>query len=178
MVECAPKQFFTVFSKNWVFQGFRKFSTFSTFHDISRQSRHIDNNSTRRELLNTSSASPGWECQVVDVSRMSRISKKPWKTRKVKKKLHVTILKMDSLHSLHLMCRVMNSRHINSTCKLYTLTSIYNRRWHQFTTDIANPSMEWHWYTATSWWPGCEEGSTLILSVLNRRCALFVKIWH
>ncbi len=53
---------------------------------------------------------------------MSRISKK---TRKVKKKLHVTILKMNSLR---LMCRVMNSRYVNFDTSAPHVTSIYT--WH------------------------------------------------
>ncbi len=81
------------------------------------------------------------ECQTVE-SRMShcrvknvglstsreclKFPKKCTKTQKVKKKLHVTILKMNSLHSLHMTCRIMNSRHVNSICR------------HQFKLDITN----------------------------------------
>ncbi len=61
-----------------------------------------------------------WECR--------EFPKNPPKTWKVKKKSHVTILKMNSLHSLHLMCPVMNSRFVNFT------------RQRQFTLDIANPA--------------------------------------
>ncbi len=75
------------------------------------------------------------ECRFVDVSRMSicrcvenveNIQKTLENLKRQKKKSHVTILKMNSLHSLYLICRVMNSRHIDSTCR------------HQFILDITN----------------------------------------
>ncbi len=77
------------------------------------------------------------ECQIVKKWRMSTISQETsQELGKSKKKLHVAILKMNSLHSLHLTCRVMNSRHVNSTHD--------STRPHQFTLCVANPGPSFH----------------------------------
>ncbi len=98
---------------------------------------------TSNSLL-SSNLSACWECRVenvklssfenvesriiVDVLIMSRISKKI--LEKSKKSFHVTILKTNSVHPLHLMCRVMNPRHVVSICRC------------QFTCDIANTGLD------------------------------------
>ncbi len=65
------------------------------------------------------------ECGLSACQECREFPKKPSKTRKAKKKLHVTTLKMNSLH---MTCRVMNSRYIDFTCRCH------------FTLDITNPA--------------------------------------
>ncbi len=53
--------------------------------------------------------------------------------QKVKKKLHVTVLKMNSLHSPHLMCQVLNSQCVEMSTRHPDST-----RRCQFTLGISN----------------------------------------
>ncbi len=90
-----------------------------------------------------------WECLIVDVPRMSNCGhvenvenfQKLENLNSQKKMLLVTVLKMNSLRSLHSMFQVMNSRCVNSTPQLYTLISIYTQHC-QFCHTV-NEDLHW-----------------------------------